>query len=84
MIQIADLAGFLILSTFIQQPIEIYLFYIVRKMEVFWLQICVQLLITALVFLQIVIGFVAMRRMTRLKAQQFHINMLIEQSKKIR
>ncbi|XP_055303454.1 transmembrane protein 17-like [Sitodiplosis mosellana] len=82
--KIADFAGFLILSTFIQQPIEIFFFYIVHKAKVFWLQIFVQLLATALVFLQIVIGYVAMRRMTQLKAQQFHILTLIEQSNKNR
>lgn len=83
-IQIADFAGFLILSTFIQQPIEIYFYYIVHKAKIFWLQIYIQMFMTILVLLQIIIGYGAMRRMTQLKAQQFHILTLIDQSNKIR
>ncbi|XP_031625195.1 transmembrane protein 17-like [Contarinia nasturtii] len=82
--KIADFAGFLILSLFIQQPIAIFFFYIVHKAKVFWLQIYLQLLVAALIFFEIVIGYISMRRMTRLKAQQFHILMLIEQSNKNR
>lgn len=83
-LQIADFAGFLILSTFIQQPIALYFSYIVHKVHVCRLQVYIQMLATVLVFLQIVIGYSAMRRMTQLKAQQFHILTLIEKSHKNR
>lgn len=81
-LQIADFAGFLILSTFIQQPIEIYYFYIVHKMRVNSVQLAIQLSATILVWLQIIVGYLAMRHITRMKAQQYHILSLIEQSKK--
>lgn len=81
-LQIADFAGFLILSTFIQQPIEMYFYYIIHKARVFWLQIYIQIVMTVLVLLQIIIGYSAMRRMTQLKAQQFHILTLIDRSNK--
>lgn len=81
-LQIADFAGFLILSTFIQQPIEIYYFYIVHKMKVNSVQLAIQLTATILIWLQIIVGFSAMRHITRMKAQQYHILALIEQSKK--
>lgn len=78
--QIPDMGGFLILSTFIQLPIQIYLLFNLRRMHASHLQMLIQYLTAAFLVLQIVFGYVTIRRITEIKAQQFHVQMLIKRS----
>lgn len=42
------------------------------------IQFAIQLIMTVLIAVQIVIGYRTIRHMTKLKAQQFHVQMLID------
>lgn len=77
------MGGFLILSTFIQLPIQIYLLFNLRRMHSSHLQMMIQYLTAIFLLLQIIFGYVTIRRITEVKAQQFHVKMLIERSKHI-
>lgn len=74
------MGGFLIMSTFIQLPIQIYLLCNLRRVDASQLQLLIQYVIAIFLLLQIILGYITIRRITGIKAQQFHIKMMIKRS----
>lgn len=70
----------MILSALIQLPIQLYFLYII-EVKPFKVEFTIQLILTILIFLQILIGQSTMQRITKLKAQQFDIQNVIAQYK---
>lgn len=75
------MGGFLILSTFIQLPIQIYLLYNLLNMHSKLLQFLIQALTAIFLLLEIAFGYMTIRRITEVKAQQFHVKMMIQRSR---
>lgn len=80
--QIPDFAGFLIFSAFIQMPIHFVFAVIFYKIKTFSLIFIIQFVVFVLTVIEIIFGFRTMGRMTRYKAQQFHIRMINERLRK--
>lgn len=78
--QIPDFAGFLILSGFIQLPVQLYLLYNFEKYSMESVQLVIQSLVIALIVLQLTAGYFTIRRISRVSAERFYIQKLIEKT----
>lgn len=76
--KIPDFAGFWILSTFLQLPMQLYLTFFAPQIQKFIISWCIQLLTVIFLALQIVISFFAIRKVSRERAQLFHLRQLLK------
>lgn len=74
------MGGFLILSAFIQLPVQMYILDNLRKAHSTTLQLIVQGLAASFLFLETILGYMTIRRITEVKAQQFHVKMIIQRN----
>ncbi|XP_063705740.1 transmembrane protein 17-like [Culicoides brevitarsis] len=76
--KIPDFAGFWILSTFLQFPMQLYLSISAPQIQKFLLAWCMEVITTALLALEIVIAFFAIKGRSKERAEQFHLQQLLK------
>lgn len=76
--KIPDFAGFWILSTFLQFPMQLYLSLAAPQIQKFLLAWCMEVITTGLLAFEIVIAFFAIKGRSRERAQLFHLQQLLK------
>lgn len=76
--KIPDFAGFWILSTFLQFPMQLYLSLAAPQIQKFMLAWSMEIITTSLLALEIVIAFFAIKGRSRERAQLFHLQHLLK------
>lgn len=76
--KIPDFAGFWILSTFLQFPMQLYLSLAAPQIQKFVLAWSMEIITTGLLAFEIVIAFFAIKARSRERAQLFHLQQLLK------